>query len=322
VSEVTLAEGEHDLELLVVSMHAETDDVVSLSLRLPDGGELPAWEPGAHVDLMLDGGLVRQYSLDGSPADRTTWRVSVLREPDGRGGSAAVHETVRPGDVVGVRGPRNHFALAPADAYLFVAGGIGITPILPMIATVDAAGIPWRLVYGGRSRSSMAFTTELAAYGAAVTLVPQDELGLLDLDELLGRPVPGTAVYCCGPEPLLLAVEERCATWPAGSLHVERFRPREVGPVDDLSRFEVVCELSGVTVQVPPDRSIMECAEAAGVSVPSSCREGTCGTCETPVLEGLPEHRDSVLSAEEREYNDVMMICVGRSLTPRLVLEL
>jgi ferredoxin-NADP reductase len=226
------------------------------------------------------------------------------------------------GDRVHVRGPRNNFPLVGSPRYLFVAGGIGITPLLPMIRAAEAAGADWRLVYGGRRRASMAFLDELAGYGDRVSVRPQDETGLLDLDALLGTPQPDTLVYCCGPEPLLAAVEQRCAGWPRGALHVERFAPRPQAEPARAVAFDVVLAQSGRTLTVPPDRSILSVLEQAGVGVLSSCAEGTCGTCETTVLEGVPEHRDSVLDEQERERNDCMMICVSRACSDRLVLDL
>lgn len=298
------------------------ENVVALTLTAAAGETLPVWTPGAHIDLHLPGGYVRQFSLCGDPADRTRWRVAVLREPAGRGGSACVHDTLAEGDELTVAGPRNHFTLVEASRYRFVAGGIGITPLLPMIAAVRARGVDWQLLYGGRTRASMAFRDELAALGAAVTIRPQDEFGLLDLDTALGRPATGTAVYCCGPEPLLRAVEQRCADWPADALHVERFAPIESGADADDGAFEVELAGSGRCVPVPAGVSVLAALEAAGLNVLSSCREGTCGTCETGVLAGVPDHRDSVLTRAEQEAGDIMMICVSRSRTPRLVLDL
>jgi ferredoxin-NADP reductase len=298
------------------------DGVVALTLAREDGGELPGWAPGAHVDLHLPGELVRQFSLCGDPGDRHAWRVAVLREPDGRGGSACVHDKVAAGDELTVTGPRNHFELVDAASYRFIAGGIGITPLLPMIAAVRARGADWRLLYGGRARASMAFRDELEALGDAVTIRPQDEFGLLDLDPVLARPEPGTAVYCCGPEPLLRAVEQRCAAWPDGALHVERFAPIEPDAGATDSAFEVELASTGRCIAVPAGISVLAALEAAGLSVLSSCQEGTCGTCETGVLDGVPEHRDSVLTNAEKAVGDVMMICVSRSRTPRLVLDL
>lgn len=313
---------EHEADLLVREVDKVADDVVALTLVDPTGSPLPSWTPGAHVDLVLDGDLTRQYSLCGSPWDTTSWRVAVLRAPDSRGGSTRVH-ALAPGSSVRVRGPRNHFPLASAARYLFIAGGIGVTPILPMIAEVHAAGSPWRLLYGGRSRASMAFLDELARYGDAVQLVPQDEAGFLDLDDALGSPEPDTLVYCCGPEGLLAAVEEKCRAWPAGSLHLERFsaKPPADVPAADAA-FELVLQRSGLTLTVPPDKSVFQVAREAGVSVLGSCLEGVCGTCETEVVDGQVDHRDSVLNEEEREANEFMMICVSRCRSARLVLDL
>lgn len=308
----------YEAELIVADTQSAADGVLALTLRHPLGEPLPAWEPGAHVDLVLSPELERQYSLCGDPADRAAWRVAVLREPEGRGGSAYVHEQMRPGDKVRVRGPRNHFALRPAPRYRFIAGGIGITPILPMLAAAEEAGAEWTLLYGGRSRDSMAFTEELARYGDRVTLAPQDETGLLDLASVLDALPEGTLVYCCGPGALLDAVEERC---PSGALHVERFQPKEQQTGDD-GEFEVELAQSGRTLTVAPGVSVLDAVRAAGVEVLYSCTEGTCGTCETDVLDGIPEHRDSVLSPEEREAGETMMICVSRCRGRKLVLDL
>jgi ferredoxin-NADP reductase len=308
----------NEVELVVDRREFAADGVLALTLRHPLGAPLAAWEPGAHVDVVLGPGLERQYSLCGDPADRSAWRIAVLREPAGRGGSARVHDQVRQGDKVRVRGPRNHFALLPAPRYRFVAGGIGITPVLPMLAAAEAAGAEWTLLYGGRTRDSMAFVGELARYGERVTLAPQDETGLLDLAPVLDE-LPGDAlVYCCGPAPLLDAVQERC---PAGALHVERFQPVEQPAGTDVE-FEVELAGSGRTVTVAPGVSVLDAVRAAGVEVLFSCAEGTCGTCETDVLEGTPEHRDSVLTDAEREAGETMMICVSRCRGGKLVLDL
>ncbi|MGW2952107.1 PDR/VanB family oxidoreductase [Streptomyces eurythermus] len=311
------------LDLVVARRTDEADGVVSLDLRRADDAPLPAWTPGAHIDLVLAPDLVRQYSLCSSPEDSRVWRVAVLREEDGRGGSLHVHDKLSEGDPVRVRGPRNHFPLEGAEKYLFIAGGIGITPIVPMLERAERQGRAWELVYGGRTLASMAFRDALVTrYGERVRVRPEDVYGLLDLDTLLGTPRPGTLVYCCGPEPLLEAVEQRCADWPAGTLHVERFTPRDPqAPVRD-GAFEVELARSGITVTVPPGESVLRAVEEAGVQVLSSCREGTCGTCETTVLEGTVDHRDSLLTPAEREAHDTMMICVSRAACPRLVLDL
>ncbi|QNG37219.1 oxidoreductase [Geodermatophilaceae bacterium NBWT11] len=305
------------MRLRVAGRTEGAEGVVVLELADPTGADLPAWTPGAHVDLLLTDDLTRQYSLCGDPADRSVYRIGVLREPAGRGGSAYVHDRLREGDDVDVQGPRNHFELAPSPRYLFIAGGIGITPILPMAAAARAAGADHELHYGGRSRRSMAFLAELEG-----TLHPQDEVGLLDLDALLGTPRPDTLVYCCGPEPLLAAVEEHCAAWPAGTLHVERFASKGVGDVVRAEGFEVELSLTGTTITVTPEQSVLAALEAAGVDVLSSCQEGTCGTCETAVLAGEVDHRDSLLTPDEQAAHDTMFVCVSRAAGPRLVLEL
>ncbi|MDH6588487.1 ferredoxin-NADP reductase [Streptomyces sp. SAI-133] len=308
----------YEAELVVDRRDAAADGVLALTLRHPLGEQLPAWEPGAHIDVLLGPGLERQYSLCGDPSDRSCWRIAVLREPEGRGGSAHVHQQLRQGDKVRVRGPRNHFALRPAPRYRFVAGGIGITPILPMLAAAEEAGAEWTLLYGGRTRGSMAFTEELSRYGDRVTVAPQDETGLLDLAPVLDGVPEGTLVYCCGPGPLLDAVEERC---PAGLLHVERFTPKD-RPEGENTQFEVELAQTGTTITVAPDVSVLDAVRAAGVEVLFSCTEGTCGTCETDVLDGTPDHRDSVLTDEEREAGETMMICVSRCRGKKLVLDL
>jgi ferredoxin-NADP reductase len=311
------------VELVVLGKETVADGVVRLTLGCPDGGELPPWQPGAHVDLHLgEPRVIRQYSLCSDPDQRDRYQVAVLREPNSRGGSAWVHDRLAPGDRVPVSPPRNHFSLVEAKRYVFVAGGIGITPMLPMIEFVRRAGVEWTLLYGGRTAASMAFTAELVAAGEAqVILRPQDEHGLLDLAGLLTDPAPDTVVYCCGPEPLLGAVEARCSDWPAGTLHVERFSPAEHALDGPSTGFEVEFAQSGVTVTVPPNRSIIEAAEEAGVPVIYNCEEGTCGVCETPVLDGDPDHRDSVLTEQERHAGSCMMICVSRARSARLVLD-
>jgi ferredoxin-NADP reductase len=314
---------EHEADLVVREAQRVADGVVAITLGAPDGAELPPWTPGAHIDFVFEGDLIRQYSLCSSPSRPDAWRVGVLRAPDSRGGSQRVHDLLTPGSTVRVRGPRNHFPLVASPRYLFIAGGIGITPLLPMIAEADAAGADWRLLYGGRERASMAFLTELAAYGDRVMIIPQDEQGMLDLESVIGTPQPDTLVYCCGPEGLLGAVEKFCENWPPGSLHLERFSAKPQEPAAEAdSAFELVLQRSGLTLQVPPDKSVLTVIREAGVSVLASCLEGVCGTCETEVIDGDVDHRDSVLNEEEQASNEYMMVCVSRCRSPRLTLDL
>lgn len=311
------------VSLAVSAKEDIAEGVVSLTLAHPDGARLPDWTPGSHIDLVLPDGATRQYSLCGDRWDPHTYRIGVLREPAGRGGSAYVHDRLRIGDRVGVGGPRNHFPLVPSEKYLFIAGGIGITPLLPMVRQAELLGADWQLLYGGRTRASMAFREELTeAHGDRVHVVPQDELGLLDLSAWLGTPRPDTKVYCCGPAPLLAAVETACAGWPPYALRVERFTSAaRTAPVRDAP-FEVELRRSGRTVTVTPEVSVLEAVRRAGADVLSSCEQGTCGTCLTPVLEGRPDHRDSVLADHERAADDCMFLCVSRSCGDRLVLDL
>ncbi len=314
---------EYEADLVVAARDAVADDVIRLTLSDPSGAELPAWDPGAHIDLVLGPDLTRQYSLCGSPGDRSAFTVGVLREPSGRGGSQMIHDTLQAGSAVRVRGPRNHFALVPSADYVFIAGGIGITPILPMITQAEQQGATWTLLYGGRSPASMAFTDALAAYGDRVTLMPGTDIAPMAaaLDERLGTPRPGTLVYACGPEGLLAAVEGRCATWPAGSLHLERFTAKAIDDAVD-TEFTAVLARSGITITVPVGRSIFEAAQDNGVTVLGSCHEGICGTCETVIIEGEADHRDSVLNADEQAANETMMICVSRCRSAIITLDL
>ncbi len=314
---------EVDLSLLVRQVRWEAEGVVSVLLEDAGGADLPQWAPGAHIDLHLPGGATRQYSLCGDPSDRKAWRVAVLREDAGRGGSAAVHERVRPGTVLGARGPRNAFALAGTGPFRFVAGGIGITPILAMVRECEAQGVDWSLLYGGRSRGSMAFLSELTAYSGKVTLHPQDEAGLMPLGEQFGAPQPGTTVHACGPPAMLDALHGAMESW-VEALRVERFVAVQATTEQLHSEraFDVEAVRSGVTVPVPVGTSIVRALEGVGIFPETSCEEGICGTCETGVVSGEVDHRDSLLSEAERAAGETMMICVSRCTGPRLRLDL
>src|ERR1700739_3319875 len=313
-------------DLVVHRRHAAADGVVAMELADPQGGDLPAWEPGAHIDLLLDEGLVRQYSLCGDPGDAKTWRVGVLLDPQSRGGSRHVHENLGGGASVRVRGPRNHFPLVDSPRYLFIAGGIGITPIMAMVDSANRAGSDWALIYLGRSRSTMAFAEALCdSYGDRVTVWADDENGqFFNLKGALREPAEQTLVYCCGPEPLLSAVEKHCSHWPEGSLHIERFAAKAPAQpaAEALETFQVVCQRSAVTVEVSGDTSILEALEDADIPILSSCLEGICGTCEATVLEGTPDHRDSMLTDAERACGNKILTCVSRSCSEKLVLDL
>ena len=306
--------------VVVEQRRTVADGVVELTLARPGGGRLPDWAPGAHVDLVLPDGTVRQYSLCGDRWDPLRYRVAVQHEPDGRGGSRILHEGVRVGDVLGLGGPRNTFRLAPAAEYLFVAGGIGITPLLPMLHQAELLGLPWRLLYLGRSRARMAYLDELAAYGERVTVHAGDEAGRVVLDGW--RPAdPAVRVWACGPARLLDAV----AAWgaaPGGfAPRIERFTAAPDAGATATS-FDAVAARSGVRVTVEPHESLATALARGGVRVVTSCAQGVCGTCETDVLEGDPDHRDSLLDDEERRAGHCLFPCVSRSRSDVLVLDL
>ncbi|MEJ8281926.1 PDR/VanB family oxidoreductase [Pseudonocardia spirodelae] len=308
-------------DLLVAGVRHEADGVVSIELTDPDGAELAAWEPGAHIDVVLPGDLVRQYSLCGDVDDRSRYRIGVLREPTGRGGSEFLHTRLAVGDRLRIRGPRNNFTLVDAPHHVFVAGGIGVTPLLPMLDAVRRRGGSWQMVYGGRTRSAMAFRDELPD---GVQLVPQDELGHPDLAGVLDGAAPGTLVYCCGPAGLIDAVRQRCAGWAdPDAVRFELFAaPGTIDDVDEQQPFEVQLAHSGVSFTVQPGESILAKAIEAGADIVFDCQDGICGSCETPIIEGSADHRDHVLTTAEREEQACLMVCVSRSRSPRLVLDL
>ena len=309
-------ETEFDAVVVVRAHTADSIDVFELARA--DASALPAWQPGAHIDLVLPSGDERQYSLlPPASLDASTWRIAVLCEPAGRGGSLWLHDSLAEGDTIRVRGPRNHFEFLPCagSPVLLLAAGVGITPIASMARAAAAAGMRYALHYAGRSRSALALVDEIGA----VTLHLSDEGTRLDVPALLRSLDPMATIYACGPTRFIEAVEASAGGHP---LHVERFEAKALGAPVLEGDFKVELALSGETLTVPPDRSILEVVEEAGVFVLSSCREGTCGTCETQVLEGTVDHRDSILTPLEQEQNAVMYICVSRAACPRLVLEL
>ena len=315
----TSSSDSQTLPLRVVAARWEAESITSYELARADGGELPAWEPGAHVDVHLPSGTVRQYSLCGDPADTSRYRIAVLELPAGRGGSVEVHRELRPGRVIPIGRPRSNFVLAEADRYVFVAGGIGITPMLPMIREVQRRGGTWELVYGARTVEHFAFVRELDP--SAVQLVPQDTHGHLDLESVVASS-SGAAVYCCGPTPLMDALVERMSqAGRAGDLHLERFAAAAPA-VESSGEFEVELARSEKVVPVRPDQTVLEAVRGAGIDHPSSCEMGICGSCEVKVLGGDVDHRDDLLTESERAQCNSMMICVSRACGARLVLDL
>lgn len=307
------------LNVEVVNRESIARDVVQLTVQDSDGGSLPAWAPGAHVDVYLPG-MLRHYSLCGNPEDLTTYEFAVLFEPAGRGGSKYVHEQLVLGSRIQMGRPRNHFKLIDAPGYVFVAGGIGITPIRAMVNACERAGKPWSLYYGGRRRASMAFFDEFSRAGDRAHLLPQDVHGLLNLSAILTEAPPEHAVYCCGPERLLHAIEEVVLAI-GREVHVERFAPSVPKHQLDDRPVTVVCADSGQTVRVDAQVTILDALIAAGVDVNYDCRDGTCGTCELEVIEGDPEHRDAILSLRDRLSGSLMYPCVSRARGERLILD-
>ncbi|WP_051799091.1 PDR/VanB family oxidoreductase [Streptomyces sp. NRRL S-337] len=310
--------------LTVVERTTEAEGVLRLRL---EGADLPAWEPGAHVDVVLPSGVVRQYSLCGDPAIPGAYTIAVRLVEDGRGGSREVHEQLHEGTEVEVRGPRNRFPLTESHAYVFIAGGIGITPILPMVRQAEREGVPWRLLYGGRSRASMPFLAEVEKLAGAgpdrVTVVAEDEDGRPDLAAVLAGAPSHAAVHCCGPQPLMDAVAALLPGGPDGlTLHTERFTPAAPAAAGAELPFEVELRRTGRTVTVPAGTSVLRAVrDQALPDLPYSCEQGFCGTCRQRVLAGEVDHRDELLTDAERD--DSLLICVSRARGgERLVLDL
>lgn len=305
----------------VVDRRDVASSVVELELAAVDGGALPAWTPGAHVDVMIRPGVVRQYSLCG-PRATSRFRIAVLREPEGRGGSKHLHDHVGLGDRLTLTAPRNTFPLDPGRPALLVAGGIGITPLLSMIEELEAHGTSWELHYGGRSPATMAYVEDLAQHGPRLHLYPQDGCGVLPLDDLVGRARSMAAVvYACGPPGMLAALRSAVGDTGDVELVVEQFTaPAPVAGAE--TGFTVTAVQSGVTFEVGPDEVLLDLLEDHGLDVMSSCRSGVCGTCEVAVLDGRPDHRDTFLTSDEREAGTCLLPCVSRALTPHLDLDL
>ena len=293
---------------------AHDQDVVELTLISADGGPLPRWYPGAHLDVLLPSGLVRQYSLCGDPSWPDRYRIAVRRIPDGGGGSREIHAALPEGTTVHTHGPRNAFPLtvpgfgSPARAFRFIAGGIGITPVLPMIGLADALGIDWSMVYTGRSRDALPYLEEVGAFGGRVEVRTDAEHGLPTAAELLGDCPAGTAVYACGPAPMLTALRTALVGRDDVELHFERFA---APPVVDGKTFAVTVAATGRTVTVGADETLLSALRRAGVAAPYSCQQGFCGTCRTRVLAGTVDHRDTLLTDPERAAG-TMLTCVSR----------
>lgn len=315
-----------------MALVAIDDDVVSLHVGAPDQTPLPRWWPGAHVQVHLPSGLVRHYSLCGDPANRRSYRIAVRKVPGGAA-SAEIHETLRPGTTLGISNPHNAFPFVSTNhsavqgdtpthvrprRLRFIAGGIGITPILPMLARAQQRGADWSLFYAGRSRASMPFLKELGCYGSKVTVHCDDIGGPPTLSELMGDIESADAVYCCGPPSMISAAAAVMADYPTVEFHFERFGNP---PIVDGTAFEVELSRSAQILQVPAHRSILDVVRQVRPNTPYACKQGFCGTCRTRVLAGDPDHRDRRLTHTQEDNGD-MLICVSRATSERLVLDL
>ena len=318
--------GDGTLRLQVRAIRLQAERTHAFELASPDGALLPPVLAGAHVDVQLPGGLTRSYSLAGDPQDRTHWLLGVLRELDGRGGSRAMHESVRVGDLLTLSAPRNAFALAPdARHSVLLGGGIGITPLKSMAHALAAQGASFELHHCARSPKHAAFAAELHATVPAGHLHRHfdggDPAQGLDLAALLAKPAPGTHLYYCGPAGFMQACADASCHWSAGSVHFEHFKPPvSTAPAMPAGGFEVLLARKGIRVQVQPEQTIVRAIELAGLRVPTSCLSGLCGACKTDYLEGDVEHNDYILSDEEHQH--CMTLCVSRARSPLLVLDL
>ena len=312
--------GEETLQVRVRALVWEAPGVLSLHLASLDGSPLPAFEPGAHIDVKLPDGTLRQYSLCGDPNDLTHYRLGI-RAVTGGQSSGFVHRKLRPGDAVTVSTPRNNFPLVEAKHYIFVAGGIGVTPFIPMMREVSARKGSFTLLYCNKRNEDAPFLAEIRQLGGELSLHASEAGTRLDVALRFATVESDAVIYCCGPEKLMLAVEEATSGWPEGGVHFEWFAPRSRPEGEVSDSFEVVCQASGKTLTVPAEKSILEVLGENGIDVPRSCEQGICGTCEVRVVSGEVNHRDSILSSAERAASENMMICVSRCRGARLVLD-
>ena len=316
------------LQVRVARKAVEAQDIVTLELVATNGQALPAFSAGSHVDVQLPNGITRQYSLCNDPQETHRYQIGVLRDAASRGGSAAVHDLVKEGDVLTISAPRNHFGLAhEAQKHLLLAGGIGVTPILCMAERLANTGADFAMHYATRAPERTAFRQRIAASAFASRVQFHydngDAMQKLDLQKLLGQPQAGTHLYVCGPKGFMDAVlgTARAAGWPETQIHYEFFGA-EVAKSDSDASFEIKLASSGRIVMVSKDQTVVQALAAAGVDIMISCEQGVCGTCLTRVLEGVPDHKDSYLTPEEQAANDQFTPCCSRSKTQQLVLDL
>lgn len=310
------------MQLRVKSCSWEAPNIHSYDLRPVTAMDLPPFEAGAHIDVTLGNRMSRSYSLLNSPSERHRYVIAVQKDRQGRGGSMWLHQNLKVGDIVAVDGPRNHFRLDDtADKTLFIAGGIGITPILSMIFRLDELGRDWELYYCTRTRNTAAFLDHLRdLQNVHYTFDREPGATSLDVKSVIASADPATHIYCCGPASMLEAFEAAAKDLSPERIHVEYFSATE--PPATEGGFTLVLAQSGRELLVPAGKTILATLNDAGVEVRTSCAEGVCGTCETRVLGGVPDHRDRILTTAEREANTKMMVCCSGSKSEKLVLDL
>jgi vanillate O-demethylase ferredoxin subunit len=313
----------------VVVAETIAEGIRRLRLVARDAARLPVWEPGAHIDLHLGEGMTRQYSLCGSPADTSAYEVAVKLEPESRGGSRFVHASLTEGSELTISAPRNHFRMDDGAARsVLVAGGIGITPIISMARLLRQRGHGFELLYFSRSKAHAAFRDEfdsglLGEHGRMLFGMDRDAVEAT-LDRALRERAPGCHLYLCGPQPFMETVRAVAARhgWPEEAVHLEYFAGTAAPEVRSEASFDLTLARSGRTLSIPADKTIVDVLRDAGVEVETSCEQGVCGTCVVRVLEGVPDHQDCFLTAQEKARGDCMAVCVSRSRTKSLVVDL
>lgn len=319
---MTVQQATRTDELIVVERIDRSTSVTEFILERPDRSRLPDWSPGAHIDVILPSGTIRQYSLCGDRWTPNQYRIAVQREENGTGGSIELHDELHPGVHISFGGPRNNFRLAPAASYRFIAGGIGITAVLPMIEQAIKLEADWSLLYLGKTSERMAYRELAAQHPDRVTTHTSQDNGRTSMRAWLGELPENAMVYACGPEAMLTALDEECADLPKQALRVERFSNTLANAIIRSEPYEIELQRSGKIIEAPGTTPMVDVLTQAGVDVITSCSKGVCGTCEVTVLEGDVDHRDAILDDDERAANTCMFPCVSRALSGRLVLDL
>jgi vanillate O-demethylase ferredoxin subunit len=317
----------HTIRVQVTRITPIASEINLIELTAAQGQELPPFTAGSHIDLHLSNGMIRSYSLSGSPDEPEHYLIGVKNEPEGRGGSRFIHEQLQLGDDIEISAPRNNFGLhEEADHTVLIAGGIGVTPLVSMSQRLETIGKPWELHYAGRHRGSTAFIPQLSAFGSRVNLYLRNgaedaaQSRRMDIPAIVEAAPAGSHFYCCGPAAMINGFLAATTLLPPDQVHFERFANDQ--PIDKDGSFTVILKESGETIEIRSGQTILDALLERGIDAPYSCMEGICSACETRVLAGIPDHHDMILSAEQKAANNVMMICCSRSKTPELVLAL